>query len=64
MKRCDSCIVSVSENLGSHVVVVDAASKDISTIRLYDPYHGWKITVSSKAFLKEWHGGKAIHVGL
>lgn len=58
----DSCIVSVSGKLGGHVLVVDKVSKDLSKIRLRDPYHGWEITVGSEAFLKEWHGGKAIQV--
>jgi hypothetical protein len=58
----DSCIVSVDGKLGGHVIVVDEVSKDLSKIRLRDPYHGWEITVNSEAFLKEWHGGKAIQI--
>jgi hypothetical protein len=58
----DSCIVSVFGKLGGHVIVVDEVSKDLSKIRLRDPYHGWEITVNSEAFLKEWHGGKAIQI--
>lgn len=58
----DSCIVSVSESLGNHVIIVDAVSQDLSQVRLRDPYHGWEITVTREAFLKEWNGGKAIQI--
>lgn len=60
--RNGSAVVSVSEALGAHVIVVDEVSEDLSQIRLRDPYHGWEITVSQGAFLKEWHGGKAIQI--
>lgn len=43
-------------------MVIDDVSEDLSHVRLRDPYHGWEITVTTKAFLKEWHGGKAIQV--
>lgn len=59
----DSCIVSLSGKLGGHVIVVDEVSEDLSKIRLRDPYHGWEITVTSEAFLKEWDGGKNIPEG-
>lgn len=58
----NSCIVSVQGSLGGHVIIVDEVSKDLSTIRLRDPYHGWEITVNKEAFLKEWHGGKTFHI--
>lgn len=53
-----SCIVHVNVKLGSHFVVVDEVSEDLSQVRLRDPYHGWEITVTAKAFLKEWVAGK------
>lgn len=37
-----------------HVIVVDDIAKDLSTVRLRDPYHGWEITVTQKAFLEGW----------
>lgn len=58
----NSCIVSIQGKLGAHVVIVDEVSRDLSQIRLRDPYHGWEITVSSDAFLKEWKGGKTMHI--
>lgn len=57
-----SAIVAVNVKLGGHVIVVDEISEDLAKVRLRDPYHGWEITVTSKAFLKEWHGGNAIQV--
>ncbi len=57
-----SAIVSISGKIGNHVIVVDEISKDLSKVRLRDPYHGWEITITSEAFLKEWHGGKSIQV--
>jgi hypothetical protein len=50
-----SCIVTVGGVIGSHVIVVDEVSPDLSNVRLRDPYHGWEITVTSQAFLEEWH---------
>jgi hypothetical protein len=57
-----SAIVDVNGKLGGHVIVVDHISDDLSQIRLRDPYHGWEITVTKEAFLKEWSGGQAIQV--
>lgn len=57
-----SAIVSVNNKLGAHVIVADDISANLSRIRLRDPYHGWEITVTKEAFLKEWSGGKAIQI--
>jgi hypothetical protein len=62
IRRGGSCIVSLTGSLGQHSIVVDEVSDDLATVRLRDPYHGWEITVTREAFLKEWKGGKAIQV--
>lgn len=56
-----SCIATTRNALGGHVVV-DHVSEDLSKIRLRDPYHGWEISVTQEAFLKEWSGGIIIQV--
>jgi hypothetical protein len=57
-----SCIVSLAGKLGQHSIVVDEVSDDLSRVRLRDPYHGWEITVTADAFLKEWSNGGAIQI--
>lgn len=62
IQKNGSAVVTVIEDAGFHVVVVDAVSADFSKIRLRDPYHGWEITVTQKAFLREWNKGRAIQI--
>lgn len=57
-----SAIVSMDGELGGHVVVVDEVAEDLSTVRLRDPYHGWEITVTAKAFLKRCREKSEIEV--
>lgn len=50
-----SGIVSITDpEIGGHVIVVDEVSADLQRVRLRDPYHGWKITVTSEAFLSRF----------
>jgi hypothetical protein len=62
IKNNSSAIVSVGGEADNHVLVVDAISKDLSQVRVRDPFHGWEITVTAEAFLRRWHGGKAIQI--
>lgn len=56
-----SAIVSLEDpQAGSHSIVVDEASEDLSRVRLRDPYHGWEITVSAEAFQSRWQGNQEI----
>jgi len=48
--------------LGGHVFIVDDVSQGFTAVRIRDPYHGWEITVTSKAFSEAWHGGKVIQI--
>jgi hypothetical protein len=58
-----SSIVSVdSPTIQGHVVVVDEISKDLSTILLREPYHGWEITISTATFSSIWTKGAIIQV--
>lgn len=52
-----SAVVSINGAVGNHVIVVDDVSEDLTKVRLRDPCHGWEITVTAKAFMKEWKGG-------
>jgi hypothetical protein len=58
--KSGSAIVTVNKTVKNHFIVVDEISKDLSKVRLRDPYHGWEITVTSKAFLSQWKGGVVI----
>lgn len=68
LQKHGPAIAKLSGSLGGHVIVVDEVSEDLSKVRLRDPYHGWEITVTSEAFMKEWaarlyaDGGKLIQV--
>ncbi len=55
-----SAIVTLIGEVGGHVIVVDDVDLKTSKIRIRDPYHGWEITITDKAFLKEWKGGSVI----
>lgn len=58
-----SCVTWITgREFGGHVVVVDDVSKDLSRVRLRDPYHGWEITVTSAAFLIVWTDQRTIVV--
>jgi hypothetical protein len=57
-----SCIASILDSLGGHVVVVDHISKDLSKVRIREPYHGWEITISGKRFLKGWRSYRIIQI--
>lgn len=48
-----SAIVSLRSQIGSHVVLVDEVSADLSQVRLRDPFHGWEVTVSGESFIKQ-----------
>ena len=39
---------------------MDDVSEDLQQVRLRDPYHGWEITVSAKAFQSRWKGNQKI----
>ncbi|NGX43036.1 MAG: hypothetical protein K940chlam7_01327 [Chlamydiae bacterium] len=48
-----SAIVTIEDKmLGSHEVVVDEITGE--SVRLRDPYHGWEITVTLKAFTERF----------
>ncbi|VHO03289.1 papain-like cysteine protease family protein [Candidatus Rhabdochlamydia sp. T3358] len=50
-----SAIVSIWDpQAGGHSIVVDEVSKNLSQVRLRDPYHGWEITVSAEVFQSRW----------
>ncbi|MGB7127815.1 MAG: papain-like cysteine protease family protein [Candidatus Rhabdochlamydia sp.] len=50
-----SAIVSIWDpQAGGHSMIVDEVSKNLSQVRLRDPYHGWEITVSAGAFQSRW----------
>lgn len=57
LKKCveedGSAIVSLTSQIGPHVVLVDEVSEDLSQVRLRDPFHGWEITVSGESFKKQ-----------
>jgi hypothetical protein len=57
-----SAIVSISGELGGHVIVVDEVSEKLDSVRFRDPYHGWEITVSDKAFLQRGPDPKIIQI--
>lgn len=57
-----SAIISTCEDVGGHVVVLDDISDDYKQIRLRDPCHGWEITVTQDAFLREFKGGDVIQI--
>ena len=63
IQKNGSAIVSTNNNLGSHVIVVDHIRDDLQEIRLRDPFHGWEITVTKDAFLREYKGGDIIQIG-
>lgn len=54
-----SAIVSVDSGNGGHVIMVDAITEESVLIR--DPYHGWEITITLKAF-KNSNPSKMIQV--
>lgn len=58
-----SAIVSIIDpQAGCHSIIVDEVSKDLKQVRLRDPYHGWKITVSAEAFQSRWKGQTVIQI--
>lgn len=54
IRKNGSAIVTLYGAIGAHVVVVDEVLESDQRVRLRDPFHGWEITVTSAAFLKEW----------
>lgn len=63
IQKRGSAIVSItSEEIGAHVIVIDAIHSDLS-VRLRDPYHGWAVTVTGQAFLNTFYGGEIIQIG-
>lgn len=54
LKKCveedGSAIVSLTSQIGPHVVLVDEVSADLNQVRLRDPFHGWEVTVSGESF--------------
>lgn len=57
-----SAIVSIGGEVGGHVIVVDDVSEKLDSVRLRDPYHGWEITVTAKAFLQRGPGLKVVQI--
>ncbi|MBA3721230.1 MAG: hypothetical protein H0W88_02375 [Parachlamydiaceae bacterium] len=55
-------IVTICGKLGGHDMLVDEVSEDLSRVRIRDPYHGWEITITAEAFLKEWKPGEIIQI--
>lgn len=53
-------IVSTDNDIGCHVIIVDEVNAD--SIHLRDPYHGWSIAVTPKAFLRGFSGGNIIQI--
>ena len=54
-----SAAINISDRyIGSHEIVVDNVSEDLSKVRIRDPYHGWEITVAADAFLSRISRGK------
>lgn len=53
-----SAIISISGEIGGHVIIVDAIEGDRARIR--DPYHGWEITITLDALKSRFHGGNSV----
>lgn len=58
IRKHGSAIVSVSGEIGGHVIVVDAIGNDQARIR--DPYHGWEITIKLDALKARFIGGNSV----
>lgn len=57
-----SAIVFISSSIGNHCVIVDDISEGLDRVRLRDPYHGWEVTVTAQAFLKQKPLGTIIQI--
>lgn len=57
-----SAIVKTNNDIGGHVIVIDAISEDLQHIRLRDPCHGWEITVTREGFLRGFNPREIIQL--
>ena len=60
LRKHGSAIVSISGELGGHVIIVDEIGEKEARIR--DPYNGWEITVTLEALKKRFSGGSVIQI--
>ncbi|MCE5315861.1 MAG: hypothetical protein LLG04_00680 [Parachlamydia sp.] len=58
IQKHGSAIISISGEIGGHVIVVDAIESDRARIR--DPFHGWEITIKLDALKSRFSNGNHV----
>lgn len=57
-----SAIITIENDIGGHVVILDAIFTDLKKVTLRDPYHGWQVEITTDALQKAMSSHQATEI--